>query len=134
MTDALVVLDTNILVSALLSPSGNPAKIYRMFLTENLKVAYSSEIIAEYNDVLFRPYLQIPTEEAGKVLAAIQEQGKRIEPTPGTHYMVNEDDRIFYDTAKSTGSYLVTGNKKHYPDEAFIVTPAEFLSLCEDRL
>ncbi|GHU65712.1 hypothetical protein AGMMS49983_13900 [Clostridia bacterium] len=55
MTDIIVVLDTNILVSALLSPLGNPAKIYRMFLTENLKVAYSSEIISEYKDVLFRP-------------------------------------------------------------------------------
>jgi putative PIN family toxin of toxin-antitoxin system len=45
-----VVLDTNILVSALLSPFGNPAKIYKIFLTENLKIVYSSEILAEYNE------------------------------------------------------------------------------------
>ncbi|MDR1328143.1 MAG: putative toxin-antitoxin system toxin component, PIN family [Oscillospiraceae bacterium] len=129
MTGVSVVLDTNILVSALLSPLGNPAKIYRMFLTENLKVVYSSKILAEYCDVLFRPHLKIPAEEASKVLEAIQEHGARIEPTPSAHYMVDEDDRIFYDTSKSAGAYLVTGNKKHYSDEAFILTPADFLSI-----
>ncbi|MDR1157487.1 MAG: putative toxin-antitoxin system toxin component, PIN family [Oscillospiraceae bacterium] len=129
MTSVLVVLDTNIIVSALLSPLGNPAKIYKMFLTETLKLAYSSGILAEYNDVLFRPRLRIPANEVVKVLEVIQEYGERIEPTPGTRDMVDEDDRVFYDTAKSAGAYLVTGNKKHYPDEAFILTPTEFLSL-----
>jgi putative PIN family toxin of toxin-antitoxin system len=129
MTSALVVLDTNVLVSALLSPLGNPAKIYKMFLAENLKIVYSSEILAEYNDVLFRPHLRIPTEEAAKVLEAIQEYGERIEPIPSVHKMADEDDRVFYDTAKSAKAYLVTGNNKHYPKEAFILTPTDFLSL-----
>jgi putative PIN family toxin of toxin-antitoxin system len=129
MTGVSVVLDTNTLVSALLSPHGNPAKIYRMFLTQTLKVVYSTEILAEYNDVLFRARLKIPADEAVKVLEAIREHGERTEPTPSTHDMVDEDDRVFYDTAKSTGAYLVTGNKKHYPDEAFIMTPAYFLSM-----
>ncbi|MDR1421667.1 MAG: putative toxin-antitoxin system toxin component, PIN family [Coriobacteriales bacterium] len=85
MTDIIVVFDTNILVSALLSPLGNPAKIYRMFLTENLKVAYSPEIISEYKDVLFRPRLKIQSDEAAKVIYAIQEHGKQIEPPVSTH-------------------------------------------------
>jgi putative PIN family toxin of toxin-antitoxin system len=124
-----VVLDTNILVSALLSPLGNPAKIYKMILTEILKLAYSPKIIEEYRDVLFRPRLRIPAEEAQKVLEAIQEYGEQMEPIPSTHDMIDEDDRVFYDTAKSAGACLITGNKKHYPEEAFIMTPAEFLSL-----
>jgi putative PIN family toxin of toxin-antitoxin system len=129
MTGVSVVLDTNILVSALLSPLGNPAKIYRMFLAQTLKVVYSTEILAEYNDVLFRARLKIPTDDAAKVLEAIQEYGERIAATPSTHSMVDEDDRVFYDTAKSVGAYLITGNKKHYPDEMFILTPTGFLSL-----
>jgi putative PIN family toxin of toxin-antitoxin system len=129
MTGVLVVLDTNILVSALLTPLGNSAKIYRMFLTRTLQVAYSSEILAEYNDVLFRPRLQIPAEEAIKVIDAIREYGELIAPPIGTYDMIDEDDRIFYDVAQSAGAYLVTGNKKHYPDEAFILSPADFLSL-----
>jgi hypothetical protein len=42
--------------------------------------------------------------------------------------MIHEDDRIFYDTAKHSGSILVTGNLKHYPKEAFILAPTEFLA------
>jgi putative PIN family toxin of toxin-antitoxin system len=129
MIGVLAVLDTNVLVSALLSPLGNPAKVYKLFLTENLKLVYSSEILAEYSDVLLRPHLRIPTSEAAKVLEAIRERGTRIEPTPSIHDMVDEDDRVFYDTARLAGAYLVTGNKKHYPDEEFILTPAEFLSI-----
>ncbi|MDR1077764.1 MAG: putative toxin-antitoxin system toxin component, PIN family [Propionibacteriaceae bacterium] len=124
-----VVLDTNVLVSALLTPLGNPAKIYRMFMTETIKVVYCAEIIAEYGDVLERPRLKIPADAAETVLAAIREHGEKIEPTPSTHDMVDEDDRVFYDTARSAKAYLVTGNTKHYPDEAFILTPTEFLSL-----
>ncbi|MDR1087945.1 MAG: putative toxin-antitoxin system toxin component, PIN family [Coriobacteriales bacterium] len=80
MTGVSAVLDTNILVSALLSPLGNPAKVYSMFLTETLHVVYSPGILAEYTEVLFRPRLRIPTEAAEKVLRAIQGHGRRIEP------------------------------------------------------
>ncbi|MDR1134413.1 MAG: putative toxin-antitoxin system toxin component, PIN family [Synergistaceae bacterium] len=130
MSGVRAVLDTNILVSALLSPRGNPAKIYRMFLTEILKLAYSPKILAEYRDVLFRPRLRIAAEEAQKVLEAIREYGEKIEPIPSAHDMIDEDDRMFYDAAIGAGACLITGNKKHYPDEACIMSPAEFLSFC----
>ncbi|MDR1953300.1 MAG: putative toxin-antitoxin system toxin component, PIN family [Clostridiales Family XIII bacterium] len=54
MNALCVVLDTNILVSALLSPLGNPAKVYKMFLTRELDLVFSTDIFAEYRDVLFR--------------------------------------------------------------------------------
>ena len=41
--------------------------------------------------------------------------------------MIDETDRIFYDTAVSSGATLITSNKKDYPNEPFILTPAEFL-------
>ena len=124
-----VVLDTNILVSALLSPSGNPAKIYRMFLTGALALVFSADIFAEYQDVLHRPRLQIPANDAEIVLAAILQYGEKIEPTPSVNTMIDEDDRVFYDTAKTAGAYLITGNTKHYPQEPFVLTPTEFLEL-----
>ncbi|GHV01426.1 hypothetical protein AGMMS49521_1640 [Campylobacterota bacterium] len=127
MKDIIAVLDTNVLVSALLSPRGNPAKIYRLFLTEKLKVAYCAEIISEYKDVLSRSRLKIPPDEAAKVIADIEEHGEQVEPLLSTREMVDEDDRVFYDTAKSAKAYLIAGNKKHFPDEPFILTPTEFL-------
>ena len=46
--------------------------------------------------------------------------------------MPDESDRIFYDTDKQSGSILITGNTKHFPDEPFIMTPAEFMRMMED--
>jgi putative PIN family toxin of toxin-antitoxin system len=124
-----VVLDTNVIVSALLSPLGNPAKIYKMFLTEVLTLVYSEDILDEYRDVLLRPRLKIPADDINIVFSAINQYGECVEPTPSTEDMIDESDRIFYDTSKSSGAYLITGNTKHYPQEAFILTPREFLEL-----
>jgi predicted nucleic acid-binding protein len=63
------------------------------------------------------------------VLAAIRCFGELIEPVPSTQPTKDEDDRIFYDTAKRAGAYLITGNTKHFPRESFILTPAKFLEL-----
>ena len=129
MTILRAVIDTNILVSALLSPSGNPAKVYKMFLTGILALVYSGEIFEEYQDVLYRPRLCIPTGDADIVLEAIRQYGEKTEPIPGAELLADEDDRVFYDAAKNTGAYLITGNIKHFPKEPFILTPAQFLEL-----
>jgi putative PIN family toxin of toxin-antitoxin system len=128
-----VVLDTNIIVSALLSPTGNPAKIYRMFLTGALSLVLSADIFEEYQEVLQRPRLCIPVDDAKTVLAAIWQYGEEIVPVPSRNTMIDEDDRIFYDTAKSAGAHLITGNKKHYPQEPFILTPKEFLEFLSSQ-
>jgi predicted nucleic acid-binding protein len=43
--------------------------------------------------------------------------------------MPDEEDRKFYNVAKSSGAFLITGNIKHFPPESFIVTPADFLKV-----
>ncbi|MDR3270840.1 MAG: hypothetical protein LBT32_04945 [Peptococcaceae bacterium] len=43
--------------------------------------------------------------------------------------MIDEDDRVFYDAAKSVGAYLITGNIKHFPQGPFILTPLAFLEV-----
>ena len=60
MSAKRVVLDTNVVVSASLSRNVNPAKIYRMFLAGLLTLIYCDEILAEYEDMLYRPHLRIP--------------------------------------------------------------------------
>jgi putative PIN family toxin of toxin-antitoxin system len=127
MSTPRAVLDTNVLVSALMTPSGNPAKVYKMFFTRQLMLVYSDEIMLEYEDVLYRPRLRIPTDDADLVLETIRQHGELVAPTVSIASMPDEDDRIFYDAAKSSGAYLITGNTRHYPSESFILTPTEFL-------
>ena len=123
-----VVLDTNVLVSALLSKLGNPAKIYKMFLFGSIHLVFCDDIMNEYEDVLYRPNLQIPITDAIKVLDAIMYYRECVIPHPSTFYMIDEDDRKFYDTANSALAYLITGNVRHYPKKSFIYTPADFLT------
>ncbi len=66
-----VVLDTNILVSAMLSINGNSARIVNMALNRELSVFYNSGILFEYNDVLYRPRFDFNTEKVKNIIAAI---------------------------------------------------------------
>ena len=58
-----VVIDTNIVVSGMMSPKGNPAKIIDMVTNKKLRVCYNSAILAEYMDVLSRPKFDFSIED-----------------------------------------------------------------------
>jgi len=122
-----VVLDTNVLVSALLT-HGSPAAIIDMVAEGKLIPFFNDSIIREYWDVLQRPKFSFHSNQISRLINNIVRGGfsKEINE-PSTIPMTDEDDRIFYDTALASGALLVTGNIKHYPRESFIVTPADFL-------
>ena len=44
--------------------------------------------------------------------------GIKINPVTSTFSILDEDDRIFYDTAQACGAVLITGNAKHYPSSS----------------
>ena len=69
----------------------------------------------------------LDTNDADIVIAAVRQHGEKVMVAPSASPMPDEDDRVFYDTAKTAGAYLITGNSKHYPSEPFILTPSVFL-------
>jgi len=123
-----IVIDTNILVSAALSPEGNPAKIIAL-LAENIQIQIfcASDILAEYDRVLSYEKLKISSAKKDRLINLIQKIGIFIKPPASITPMPDESDRIFYDTAKASGAVLITGNIKHYPVEPFIMSPTDFL-------
>jgi hypothetical protein len=62
-----------------------------------------------------------------QLLVRMKNIGISYTPIPSSFFLPDESDRIFYDTAKSTNSVLITGNTRHFPGEPFIVSPASFL-------
>jgi putative PIN family toxin of toxin-antitoxin system len=128
-----VVLDTNILVSSLLKPGGNPTKLIELMSEEKIVPYYDRRIWAEYYDVLWRPNLKLPTPENAMLLEIVEWFGIHVVALPCDKAMIDESDRPFYETAKTANAYLVTGNVKHFPDEPFIVSPSKFLELFEAR-
>jgi putative PIN family toxin of toxin-antitoxin system len=71
-----VVLDTNILVSALLSPQGPPAQVFLMtILGPDTQLCVSGDIYAEYEEVIRRPRLNRSDSEISAALRTIREKG-----------------------------------------------------------
>jgi putative PIN family toxin of toxin-antitoxin system len=125
-----VVFDTNILVSALWTPGGNPAKIIALMPCGQLIPCYSHPIMQEYSGVLYRPKLKFSGSKTKKILMDIAKYGLSVIPVTSIIPLPDESDRKFYDAAKYCGALLITGNKKHFPKEPWIITPTEFLKIC----
>ena len=124
-----VVLDTNIIISAAFSPSGKCAQIVNLLTgSEQTQLFYARAILAEYQLVLSRRQLDISSQTQVSIMEAIVHEGKELEPATSSISLIDESDRIFYDTALEAEAILITGHKKHFPDEAFVMTPAQFLN------
>jgi len=128
-----VVLDTNIIISATISAQGNPFKIMELVSDNKLQVYYNDEILAEYRKVLAYERLKIDPKKQVEIVDIIKENGIYIKSESSNIPLPDENDRIFYDTAKASEIILITGNKKHFPDESFIITPADFVRLLNDN-
>ena len=122
-----VVIDTNVLVSALLSRQGNPAQIIDLILDRRLVFIYCTNIIVEYEKVLFRKKFNFNNELVRILINTLQYSGFNLEPRPSNIPFSDETDRIFYDTAANSKAVLITGNIKHFPKQNFVMTPTEFI-------
>lgn len=122
-----IVLDTNVLVSGLITPKGVAARIIGAVNAGEVFLCYSGQIIAEYEDVLRRAKFGFRNQDVDILLDSIVELGIPVLPKASSIAMPDESDRVFYDTALCAGALLVTGNTRHYPAEDFILTPADFL-------
>ncbi len=110
------VLDTDVLVSGLLSPSGPPARLVDAVLGRRLRLAVDDRIETEYREVLARPRLGIPRGRRDAFLAVLLFQ-LHVTARPWPYGAPpDEDDRPFLEVAFETSDLsLVTGNLRHFP-------------------
>ena len=128
------VIDTNVLVSAILSIHPDSATvIIRDKIIDGLIIPiYNADIIEEYRTVLTRPKFHFPAELVDAVLDVILQKGFSLERTKTEEVFIDPKDVVFYEIALSKeGSYVVTGNTKHFPVSPIVVTPAEMLRILE---
>jgi putative PIN family toxin of toxin-antitoxin system len=134
----LVVLDTNVIVSAGIKPGSAPAKLVMDWVLEGqVQAVVSPWIVEEYREVArrakFRRYgfppqwleflidesLQLPDTATGSILG----------PDP--------KDMPFLAVAHMAGAWLVTGNLKHFPEAARndvrVLSPADYLNHLGER-
>lgn len=128
-----VVLDTNVLVSGVLSPQGPPGWLLDLVLAHELHVVFDGRVLAEYRDVLTRSVLKLDSNRVDRLLEAIQGAGMAVTPLPWPVALPDCDDEPFLACAKAAQVPLVTGNLRHYPAACrlgvLVVSPREFLDL-----
>lgn len=131
------VIDTNVLVSALLSGKDDAAtvQILGKVLSSEIIPVYSNVITKEYREVLSRKKFGFSGDMIDYLLSAIEKYGILVNPSLSGIVLPDMKDLPFYEAVLETcdaETYLVTGNIKHFPKEPFVVTPREMLDIIEE--
>ena len=113
------VIDTTVIVSGLLSPAGNEALILLAIHRGLVRPCISAAVMAEYAEVLARPKFAFPADEIAAAIAMFRDNGELVAPRQSVPALPDPDDARFLHCAETAqAEYLVTGNKRHFPQEA----------------
>ncbi len=126
------VIDTNVLISGLLTPAGNEALIILAVHQGLIQPYFSHEILSEYAAVLARPKFSFHADEIAALLGTLHGKGSLIRPEGPAPSLPDSDDAKFLLCAQEVqAEYLITGNKRHFPQlrygSTLIVNAGELL-------
>ena len=132
-----VVIDTNILVSALLQPEGLPAAVLMLAFSGEAELCVSDAVFDEYAEVIHRPHLKRPPDVIEGTLRSIRKLGHWVKPVVRVEECTDPDDNVFLECAQAgEADYLVTGNKRHFPDrwkKTKVISPRELIELLMEQ-
>lgn len=133
-----LVLDTNIIVSAALKPTGLQRTVLLLALTRPARLYASPPIFAEYRTVLSRPEFQIRKSIRLQFLQLIERNARFVTPPLRLQITSDPDDNMFLECADAArADYLITGNLRHFPQywkRTKVIASREFLSLIAPHL
>ena len=127
-----IVLDTNVLVSGLLTPFGSSGEIVRLVFSGELLLCIDARILSEYQDVLHRPKFNFNKDHIGILIEFIKQFGLFISSSPLKKRLPDPNDEPFLEVAiAGRVRSIVTGNTAHYPpplrEGMAIFSPSEFI-------
>lgn len=131
------VIDTNVIVSAMLKSNSTPAQVLREVICGDISLLVNEEIIEEYFEVLSRTKFHFPENTVKSLIDELKNRAIFIDASDTDEYIPDPDDAVFYEVVmevkKQTDAYLVTGNLKHFPEKPFIVTPREMMEIINNN-
>ena len=129
------VIDTNVLVAAAKShkPDSSASKVLSLVFSGVIQPLICEEILEEYEGILNLPVLAIPSEKSSAILSKFKEDGINPGRTRSDEEFPDSTDQVFYEISLSVeDAYMVTNNKKHFPQKPRVVTPSEILIILKD--
>jgi len=132
-----IVVDTNVLISALLSANKSPGKIVALWRAGELELVVSPEMIAEVRRVLGYEKIRkrVPSEQAQRFLKLLETGATLVTPCEEVSVVQNDpDDDKFLALAIASGAeHIVSGDKHLLSIGAYqgvkILNPANFLNI-----
>lgn len=138
MKKIYVVIDTNVLLSSLLTKKKDVAtvKIIELAYKKKILPVVHKKIIAEYEEVLNRKEFKLSKEIVKGIVGAFSNNGIFLDGLPADDIVKDPKDVVFYEVAldaktRFNKAYLVTGNIKDFPAKPIVVTPAELIKIIE---
>jgi uncharacterized protein len=111
-----VILDTNVLVSALMTRGTPPDQLYELWRQGRFALVSSEAQLDELRAVFARPFFQerIKRSEAGRMVNSIRRLALMHDPLPGVKVSTDPCDNYLLSLAQVSGAdYLVTGDRSH---------------------
>ena len=131
------VIDTSVVVSALISKKAGsyPLLVMEHLYAGNIIPVFNDEIIKEYRDVLTREKFHLNPLDVDQALKIITDFGLNVNRTAVSNEVFPDSkDIVFYEVKMSKeDAYLITGNTKHFPKKAFVVTPREMIAILNPK-
>lgn len=127
-----LVLDTNVVVSGVLSPYGPCAALLASVLNDQAILFLDARIFAEYREVLARPKFALPQGAVHALLQGLHDLSTWVlPPSLPPDQLPDPDDLPFLELALASEAILVTGNLRHFPAKsrcgAEVLDPAQAL-------
>ena len=127
------VIDTNVLVSAMLKWNSVPGMVVQMIYSGVITPVWNDRILSEYREVLSRPKFHLSQDVIDTLMDGITDSGLCVDEEPLDITLPDPKDRVFYEVVmeerKEEDAYLVMGNMKHFPSAPFIVTPRQMIDI-----
>ncbi|HEY0262276.1 MAG TPA: putative toxin-antitoxin system toxin component, PIN family [Chitinophagales bacterium] len=129
-----IVIDTNVIVSAMIQKSYPYHIIYSLFIDDKFQLCVSEELLAEYFEVLSRAkFSRFPdfSARAEKLLVDIESKALKFQPIEKINLLSDKDDNKILELADvSSADFIITGNTNDFTFSDYkqtkIVTPKEY--------
>lgn len=127
------VIDTNVLVSAMLKWDSVPGNVLELVYSGTIIPLLNQHIVKEYREVLARPKFRLTQQIIEDAVGEIERLGLYVDARELDIPFPDSKDRVFYEVVmeerNEEDAYLVTGNIKHFPEKPYIVTPRQMMDI-----